>query len=245
MNSRRTPTPRQFATMTLAAADRLPGAGRLPHARGFRGRHLLLVSAPPSEWCHSPCVADRPHPADPPGLARPYGFRRVHAELTLHHGFAVGYEQVSCSCAVRASNACLYGRDGGGHRTCPPRSTWRDHRLARAEPDRLWVTHITEYPIREGKVYCARGPADQQHRVLPPATPPSRSPTCRTRRTKVEVSGEYSMAALCGPGEPVRQHAYNGRGSPVKYGLFNRQTGSVRHRHRIHPVEECRPTPAP
>ncbi len=30
-----------------------------------------------------------------------------------------------------------------------------DCQFARTEPDRLWVTDITEHPTREGKVYCA------------------------------------------------------------------------------------------
>lgn len=30
-----------------------------------------------------------------------------------------------------------------------------ERRFGRDEPDRLWVTDITEHPTREGKVYCA------------------------------------------------------------------------------------------
>jgi transposase InsO family protein len=30
-----------------------------------------------------------------------------------------------------------------------------ERRFGREEPDRLWVTDITEHPTREGKVYCA------------------------------------------------------------------------------------------
>ena len=30
-----------------------------------------------------------------------------------------------------------------------------DRNFSRSEPDRLWVTDITEHPTREGKVYCA------------------------------------------------------------------------------------------
>ena len=30
-----------------------------------------------------------------------------------------------------------------------------ERRFGREDPDRLWVTDITEHPTREGKVYCA------------------------------------------------------------------------------------------
>ena len=84
-----------------------------------------------------------------------YGGRRVHAELTLGHGLAVGYQQVS----LLMHRAGIQGLSG--------RPRWRrapnmptavdlvDRQFARTEPDRLWVTDITEHPTREGKVYCA------------------------------------------------------------------------------------------
>jgi transposase InsO family protein len=84
-----------------------------------------------------------------------YGIRRVHAELTLGHGLLVGREQV----ALVMRRAGLQGLSG--------RPAWRrvpnlataadlvDRQFTRDEPDRLWVTDITEHPTREGKLYCA------------------------------------------------------------------------------------------
>ena len=37
----------------------------------------------------------------------------------------------------------------------PTASDLVDRNFSRSEPDRLWVTDITEHPTREGKVYCA------------------------------------------------------------------------------------------
>lgn len=84
-----------------------------------------------------------------------YGARRVHAELTLGHGLSVGRCAVE-SLMRRAGIAGVSGRPR--FRRIPnvatasdlvERDFWRD------EPDRLWVTDITEHPTREGKVYCA------------------------------------------------------------------------------------------
>jgi len=84
-----------------------------------------------------------------------YGYRRVHAELTLGHGVRVGAEAV----AMLMRRAGLQGVSG--------RPKWRrapniatagdlvDRQFAREAPDELWVTDITEHPTREGKVYCA------------------------------------------------------------------------------------------
>jgi putative transposase len=84
-----------------------------------------------------------------------YGARRVHAELTMGHGLVVGH------CAVemlmrRAGIAGLSGRPR--YRRVPHLATAGDlvdRRFHREQPDRLWVTDITEHPTREGKVYCA------------------------------------------------------------------------------------------
>jgi transposase InsO family protein len=84
-----------------------------------------------------------------------YGYRRVHAELTLGHGLAVGAEAVSLLMR-RASLQGVTGRPK--YRRIPGQPTAGDlvdRQFARNEPDRLWVTDITEHPTREGKVYCA------------------------------------------------------------------------------------------
>ena len=84
-----------------------------------------------------------------------YGYRRVHAELTLGHGLTVGAEAVW----FLMRKAGLQGLSGRPkYRRIPNQPTASDlvdRDFARSDPDRLWVTDITEHPTREGKVYCA------------------------------------------------------------------------------------------
>ena len=79
----------------------------------------------------------------------------MHAELTLGHGLAVGEEAVWCL----MRKAGLQGVTGRPkYRRIPNQPTAGDlvdRNFARSEPDRLWVTDITEHPTREGKVYCS------------------------------------------------------------------------------------------
>ena len=83
-----------------------------------------------------------------------YGSRRVHAELTLGRGIAVGVEAV----AVLMRRAGLKGLPGNRRRRRPPDTPTAadlvDRQFARVDPDQLWVTDITEHPTREGKLYC-------------------------------------------------------------------------------------------
>jgi len=84
-----------------------------------------------------------------------YGSKRVHAELTLGRGVAVGREAVTILMA-RAGIKGVSGRPK--YRKIPNVATASDRvdrNFGAAEPDRLWVTDITEHPTREGKVYCA------------------------------------------------------------------------------------------
>jgi transposase InsO family protein len=83
-----------------------------------------------------------------------YGARRIHAELVLGHGVAVGHGAVE----LLMRNAGIRGVTG--------RPKWRhvkpdniagdlvERAFARTGPNQLWVTDITEHPTREGKVYC-------------------------------------------------------------------------------------------
>ena len=84
-----------------------------------------------------------------------YGARRVHAELVL------GRQMTVARCTVelvmrRLGLAGLPGRPR--YRKIPNTPTATDlvnRDFARTEPNRLWLTDITEHPTREGKVYCA------------------------------------------------------------------------------------------
>jgi len=84
-----------------------------------------------------------------------YGIRRVHAELTLGRGIAIGYQAVE----LLMSQAGLQGISGRPRfRRVPGVVTAEDRvdrQFHRDQRDELWVTDITEHPTREGKVYCA------------------------------------------------------------------------------------------
>jgi transposase InsO family protein len=84
-----------------------------------------------------------------------YGAPRVHAELTLGRGIIVGHNTVGLLMR-RAGIPGLpaFHRPRWRHET-PTAEDLVDRRFSRTEPDRLWVTDITEHPTREGKLYCA------------------------------------------------------------------------------------------
>jgi putative transposase len=84
-----------------------------------------------------------------------YGARRVHAELTLGRGIAVGRDTVEMLMR-RAGLQGLSGRRSYRHvPNTPTASDLVDRKFERSGRDQLWVTDITEHPTREGKVYCA------------------------------------------------------------------------------------------
>lgn len=84
-----------------------------------------------------------------------YGYRRVHAELTMAMDVQVSSRLVS----VLMTRAGIYGLPGParvkrlkGVATAEDLVNRKFHRL---RPNELWVTDITEHPTREGKIYCA------------------------------------------------------------------------------------------
>jgi putative transposase len=84
-----------------------------------------------------------------------YGYRRVHAELTLGHGLTVGHEAVFLPMR-RAGLEGISGRPRYRRIPNAPTATDQvDRQFHRDDPDQLWVTDITEHPTREGKLYCA------------------------------------------------------------------------------------------
>lgn len=84
-----------------------------------------------------------------------YGAHRVRAELSIGRGIVVGHNAV----AMLMRRAGLRGLTGNRRRRhvpgVPTAEDLVDRNFARSEPDRLWVTDVTEHPTREGKVYCA------------------------------------------------------------------------------------------
>ena len=84
-----------------------------------------------------------------------YGYRRVHAELTLGMGVQVCPRTVS----VLMTQAGIHGLPGPvrikrlrGVVTADDLVNRKFHRL---RPNELWVTDITQHRTREGWVYCA------------------------------------------------------------------------------------------
>ena len=95
-----------------------------------------------------------------------YGALRVHAELTMGRGVCVGHNSV----AMLMHRAGLQGLPGAPKRRSrhqtPTVGDLVDRNFARAEPNQLWVTDITEHSTREGKVYCAVVLDVFSHRVV-------------------------------------------------------------------------------
>ena len=83
-----------------------------------------------------------------------YGARRVHAELTMGHGIAVGHNAVE----LLMRRAGLQGITGRPKfRRVANVATSSDlvtRDFGRSQANELWVTDITGHPTREGKVYC-------------------------------------------------------------------------------------------
>ena len=84
-----------------------------------------------------------------------YGYRRVHAELTMAMDVQVSSRLVS----VLMTQAGIYGLPGPARvkrlRGVVTSDDLVNRKFHRLRPNELWVTDITEHPTREGKVYCA------------------------------------------------------------------------------------------
>ncbi|MDQ3763262.1 MAG: IS3 family transposase [Actinomycetota bacterium] len=87
-----------------------------------------------------------------------YGSPRVHAELTLGLGLPVNHKRVT-RLMRQAGIQGLYRRRRRGctirDPDAAPSSDLVDRNFTVTEPNRLWVTDITEHPTREGTLYCA------------------------------------------------------------------------------------------
>lgn len=87
-----------------------------------------------------------------------YGWPRVTAELTLGLGLTVNHKRVA-RLMREAGLQGLYRRRRRGCTIRDPDGQPSADRVNRQftveEPDRLWLTDITEHPTAEGKFYCA------------------------------------------------------------------------------------------
>ena len=84
-----------------------------------------------------------------------YGAHRVHAELTLGLGVSVGHNQIELLMARAAIKGLPGTRRSRPRHDTPTASDLVERMFTRTQPNRLWVTDITEHRTREGKVYCA------------------------------------------------------------------------------------------
>lgn len=84
-----------------------------------------------------------------------YGYRRVHAELTMAMGVSVSDRTVFKLMRL----AGIYGLPGPVRtkrlRGVVTADDLVNRKFARARPNELWVTDITQHRTREGWVYCA------------------------------------------------------------------------------------------
>jgi putative transposase len=87
-----------------------------------------------------------------------YGSPRIHAELTLGLGLSVNLKRVA-RLMRQAGIQGLYRRRRRGctirDPDAQPSSDLVNRNFTVTEPNRLWVTDITEHPTTEGTVYCA------------------------------------------------------------------------------------------
>ncbi|GAA11305.1 putative transposase [Gordonia alkanivorans NBRC 16433] len=84
-----------------------------------------------------------------------YGARRIHAELTLGHDIAVGHGNVEMLMRAAGVKGLPGNKRARSKHQTPTASDLVDRKFTRDEPNKLWVTDITEHPTREGKIYCA------------------------------------------------------------------------------------------
>lgn len=84
-----------------------------------------------------------------------YGYRRIHAELTMAMNVQVSSRLVS----VLMTQAGIYGLPGPARvkrlRGIVTSDDLVNRKFHRLRPNELWMTDITEHPTREGKLYCA------------------------------------------------------------------------------------------
>lgn len=92
------------------------------------------------------------------GSRETYGSPRVHAELTLGLGLPVNLKRVA-RLMRQAGIQGLYRRRRRGCTVRDPEATPSadlvNRNFTATEPNRLWITDITEHATGEGKLYCA------------------------------------------------------------------------------------------
>ncbi|WP_106818167.1 IS3 family transposase [Janibacter massiliensis] len=84
-----------------------------------------------------------------------YGAPRVHAELRLGMGVAVGRKRVARLMRQQGSVGVCHHRKGRGHRPVPAvHEDLVQRRFVADAPDRVWFTDVTQHRAADGWVYC-------------------------------------------------------------------------------------------
>ena len=75
-----------------------------------------------------------------------YGARRIHAELTLGHDIAVGHGCIEMLMRAAGVKGLPGNKRARSKHQTPTASDLVDRKFTRDEPNKLWVTDITEHP---------------------------------------------------------------------------------------------------
>src|SRR5262245_38807701 len=102
------------------------------------------------------------------------------------------------------------GRPTGLAGSTPTAQDLVNRDFARTEPNRLWLTDITEHPTREGKVYCAVVLDAFSRRVVGWAIDSSQTASC-----VVNALGWFSSRRPGTSRARARSHVHVGRGRRV------------------------------
>lgn len=83
-----------------------------------------------------------------------YGAPRVHAELRLGRGRHLGRKRIARLMRAAGIQGVCHRRKRGRKAAPPTHDDLVKRRFKADEPNKLWVTDITEHPTKTGKVYC-------------------------------------------------------------------------------------------
>jgi putative transposase len=83
-----------------------------------------------------------------------YGAPRVHAELRLGRGRRLGRKRIARLMRAAGIQGVCHRRKRGRKAAPPTHDDLVKRRFNADEPNKLWVTDITEHPTKTGKVYC-------------------------------------------------------------------------------------------
>lgn len=157
---------RSSSTRSVPAQETLPGDRSSRRRRdthrpllpGSRSRPTALLPGEAEAYDAvraAQAMVDRPDPEVHVASRGTYGYRRVHAELTMAMGVTVSGRTVFKLMRL----AGIYGLPGPVRikrlRGVVTADDVVNRKFARARPNEFWVTDITQHRTREGWLYCA------------------------------------------------------------------------------------------